>query len=133
MGLIGKNNEKYASSMFNKKELKSGDLLVSKDNRCMLYISDKDWREKYKMLCGGPDKYHEGLAVMPNSLRVESQTYVDIPSRFDEHLKCEQYPNLTIVKIYKEQIEVSKRDMNDWYIIVREFKSFIKAHGYEAH
>lgn len=50
MALIGRMNSKDAISIVGRKDsLESGDLLITKDNKCLLYISDKDWRTLEKI------------------------------------------------------------------------------------
>lgn len=129
MALIGKSNIKDATPIVARKDsLKSGDLLITKDNKCLLYISDKDWRERY-MVCGGCWG-NEGIMVLPSSIRYRNQSFVDVTKRYDSGLKCKDFPGLDVVYVYKEKIDLKSRTQDDWDVILSEYKRFIKIHGY---
>ena len=125
MALIGRKNFKNASVGIEKDSLESGDLLITKDNRCLLYISDKDWRLKYEDVCGGCWG-NEGIMVLPSSIRYATQSFVNVPKRYDDLLKCKEFPGLDIV-----QIDLKSRTQDNWDVILSEYKRFIEIHGYE--
>lgn len=131
MALIGRKNSKDATSIVARKDsLESGDILITRGNMFLLYISDKDWKERYKNVCKGCDVENEGIMVIPSSMRIEYQGYVNVKKRYDDTLKCEKYPTLDIVKIYRKEIDLKNRTQDDWENILNEYKRFIKIHGY---
>lgn len=68
--------------------------------------------------------------VLPSSIRYKNQSFIDIPKRYDNELKCKEFPNLDIIQIYREEIDLKSRTQDDWDVILSEYKRFIKSHGY---
>jgi len=130
MALIGRKNVKDATSIVARKDsLKSGDLLITRDNKCLLYISDRDWRDRYKDVCRGCWG-KEGIMVLPSSIRYKNQSFVEVTKRYDNELKCKDFPGLDVIQIYREEIDLKSRTQDDWDVILSEYRRFIKSHGY---